>query len=87
MNCSKLDALNSPAFRYDATDTPGIDSYGKEVTDVQMQSLLDRLVAPRSLLLEVRVFTLAVCPCLVQVGANVMLIKVLAIFHDEVAHI
>lgn len=60
-NCSKLDALNSPAFRYDATDIPGIDSYGKEVTNLQMQSLLDRLVAPRSLLLKV--------------GAQVMLIK------------
>lgn len=57
-NCSKLDALNSPAFRYDATDIPGIDSYGKEVTNLQMQSLLDRLVAPRSLLLKVRVITL-----------------------------
>jgi len=88
-NCSKLDALNSPAFRYDATDTPGIDSYGKEVSDLQMQSLLDRLVAPRSLLLKVRVITLTVCLCLTRAGWRTSHAHQgwFAIFHDQVAHL
>ncbi|KAL4068373.1 ATP-dependent DNA helicase PIF1 [Scleroderma yunnanense] len=60
-NTWKLDALDGAGSRYDATDTPGIDSYGERVTIMQMERLLDRLVAPRSVLLKV--------------GAQVMLIK------------
>ncbi|KAL4069350.1 hypothetical protein J3A83DRAFT_3528256 [Scleroderma citrinum] len=47
-NTWKLDALDGAGSRYDATDTPGIDSYGERVTIMQMERLLDRLVAPRS---------------------------------------
>ncbi|KAI6136943.1 P-loop containing nucleoside triphosphate hydrolase protein [Pisolithus sp. B1] len=61
-NRTRLDALPGSGTRYDATDTPGINSYGEKVSLPQMERLLDRLVAPRSILLKV--------------GAQVMLIKV-----------
>lgn len=60
-NRTRLDALPGSGTRYDATDTPGINSYGERVSLPQMERLLDRLVAPRSVLLKV--------------GAQVMLIK------------
>ncbi|KAI6032057.1 hypothetical protein BKA83DRAFT_94608, partial [Pisolithus microcarpus] len=61
-NRARLDALPGSGTRYDATDTPGINSYGEKVSIPQMERLLDRLVAPRSILLKA--------------GAQVMLIKV-----------
>lgn len=60
-NRARLDALPGSGTRYDATDTPGINSYGEKVSIPQMERLLDRLVAPRSILLKA--------------GAQVMLIK------------
>ncbi|KAG1716791.1 hypothetical protein ID866_389 [Astraeus odoratus] len=53
-NWSRLEALSGATCRYEATDTPGIDSYGIRVTIPQMERVLDRLVSPRSIQLKVR---------------------------------
>ncbi|KAF8634433.1 hypothetical protein AX15_000883 [Amanita polypyramis BW_CC] len=61
VNKARLSQLSNVARIYDARDAPGYDSSDQRVTIAQMERLLDRMVARKSLVLKV--------------GAQVMLIK------------
>ncbi|KAH7883940.1 hypothetical protein F5I97DRAFT_1620375 [Phlebopus sp. FC_14] len=51
-NESRITALPGQGYQYKATDIPGYDSNGIPVTVQQMERLLERLVAPRTILLK-----------------------------------
>lgn len=60
-NLSRLRQLPGECFSYEAADSAGVDANGVRVTQVQMDRILKRFVAPQSIQLKV--------------GAQVMLIK------------
>ncbi|THH28278.1 hypothetical protein EUX98_g5905 [Antrodiella citrinella] len=60
-NSSRLNKIRESARQYNATDAPGYDAEGRPIPFPQMERLLERLVAPKSITLKV--------------GAQVMLIK------------
>ncbi|KAF8640863.1 hypothetical protein AX17_000511 [Amanita inopinata Kibby_2008] len=60
-NKTRLNLLTNQAHTYNSQDSPGLDSSRQRITVARMERLLDRLVAPKSLILKV--------------GAQVMLIK------------
>jgi hypothetical protein len=52
-NLSRLRQLPGECFFYEAADRAGVDSNGERVTQVQMDRILKRFVAPVSIQLKV----------------------------------
>lgn len=81
-NTSRLNRIKEEPRQYVATDVPGYDPEGKPISFQQMERLLERLVAPKCIILKVSVL-ISRGACwgadrnhTLQVGAQVMLIKV-----------
>ena len=51
-NTSKLERIQSQAYKYPAIDTPGYDDQGARVPREKMERLLKDLVAPQDLTLK-----------------------------------
>ncbi|PSS37108.1 hypothetical protein PHLCEN_2v981 [Hermanssonia centrifuga] len=60
-NRNRLNQIRSRAHQYNAIDTPGYDDYGRQIPPERVDRLLERLVAPKNIVLKK--------------GAMVMLIK------------
>ncbi|KAH9945603.1 hypothetical protein B0H21DRAFT_694015 [Amylocystis lapponica] len=56
-NFSRLHKIPHPAHEYAATDSPGYDESGRPISRHRMEQLLERLVAPKTIVLKVRAST------------------------------
>lgn len=58
-NHNRLKSINSTPHEYKATDRPGRDEKGNDISLEKMNRLLERLVAPKTITLKVS--TVATC--------------------------
>lgn len=57
-NTTRLNRIQKDAHTYAAQDRPGYDQNDKPISAKRMESLLERLVAPKSIVLKVWRYTL-----------------------------